>query len=180
MVKNSANAEDMGLIPDGGRFNISWSNQACAPQLLSLCSAAWESQLLSPSATTAEACMSRACALQQKKSPQWEAHLPQRWVAPACHNQRKVHTATKTLHTQINKYFLKKEKTPRNKYMQNKNEYDISLMANRVGHLFVCLWKCLIKIFIKWNAKMLLLEARFANTKTWNLSFHEHRTYWTN
>jgi len=119
----------LGSIPDGGRFNISWSNQACAPQLLSLCSAAWESQLLSPSATTAEACMSRACALQQKKSPQWEAHLPQRWVAPACHNQRKVHTATKTLHTQINKYFLKKEKTPRNKYMQNKNEYDISLMA---------------------------------------------------
>ena len=36
----TANAEDTGSIPGPGRFHTPWSNQACAPQLLSLCSAA--------------------------------------------------------------------------------------------------------------------------------------------
>ena len=56
VVKNlPANAEDMGLIPDLGRSHMLQSNQARAPQLLSLCSRAWESQLLSPRARTSEA-----------------------------------------------------------------------------------------------------------------------------
>ena len=41
-----------------------------APQLLSLCSRAREPQLLSPRATTNEACAPRARAPQQEKPPQ--------------------------------------------------------------------------------------------------------------
>ena len=40
-------------------------------------------QLLSPRATTTEARVPRAHAPQQEKPPQWEAHAPQRRVAPA-------------------------------------------------------------------------------------------------
>ena len=43
-------------------------------------------QLLSPRATTTEACASGARALQQEKPPQWEAHALQWRVAPARHN----------------------------------------------------------------------------------------------
>ena len=43
-----ANAEDRGLIPDLGRFHMSWSNWACVPHLLSLCSRAREAQPLRP------------------------------------------------------------------------------------------------------------------------------------
>ena len=46
-----ANAGDMGSIPGPGRFHMSQSNKAPAPQLLS----------------------SRTCALQQKRPPQGEA-----------------------------------------------------------------------------------------------------------
>ena len=51
------------------------------------CTRARESQLLSPHATTTEARVPRACAPQQKKPPQWEAHAPQRRVDPACCNE---------------------------------------------------------------------------------------------
>ena len=64
-------------------------NYACVPQLLSLCSRAHEPQLLSLRATTTEACVPRAHALQQEKLRQWEAHAPQQRVAPARLNQRK-------------------------------------------------------------------------------------------
>ena len=51
VVKNPpANARDTGLIPDLGRSPMLWSNKACAPQPLSLCSRTWEPQLLSPCA----------------------------------------------------------------------------------------------------------------------------------
>ena len=43
-------------------------------------------QLLSPRATTTEAHVPSAHAPQQEKPPQWEAHAPQRRVAPARHN----------------------------------------------------------------------------------------------
>ena len=39
-------------------------------------------QLLSLRATTTEACVSRACALQQEKPLQWEARAQQQRVAP--------------------------------------------------------------------------------------------------
>ena len=43
-------------------------------------------QLLSPCAATTETHAPRARALQQEKSPQWEARAPQRRVAPARRN----------------------------------------------------------------------------------------------
>ena len=49
------NAGDMGLIPGLERSHMPWSNQAHKPQLLSLCSRAWEPQLLSPGVANTEA-----------------------------------------------------------------------------------------------------------------------------
>ena len=43
-------------------------------------------QLLSLHAATTEVLVPRAHALQQEKPPQWEAHAPQRRVAPTRHN----------------------------------------------------------------------------------------------
>ena len=68
VVKNPpANAGGTGLIPGPGRFHMLQSNKAHVPQLLSLCSRAHEPQLLSPHATTTEAHVPRARALQQEK-----------------------------------------------------------------------------------------------------------------
>ena len=55
--------QESGVIPNPGRSHMPWSNQAHAPQLLSLCSRAQESQLLEP------ACP-RVRVLQQEKLPQ--------------------------------------------------------------------------------------------------------------
>ena len=56
VVKNPpANAGDMGSIPGLGRSHMPRSNEARAPQLLSLRSRAREPQLLSPRASTTEA-----------------------------------------------------------------------------------------------------------------------------
>ena len=61
MVKSpAANAGDMGLIPGLVRSDMAQSNQVQAPQLLSLCSRAWERQLLKPAHP-------RARAVQQEK-----------------------------------------------------------------------------------------------------------------
>ena len=71
MVKNPpANAGDTGSSRGPGRSHMPWSNEAGAPQLRSLCSRAREPQLLSLRATTTEACVPRARALQQEKPPQ--------------------------------------------------------------------------------------------------------------
>ena len=71
VVKNlPANAGDTGSIPGPGRSHMPWSNEARAPQLLSLCSRVHEPQLLSPCVTTTEAHAPRARALQQEKPPQ--------------------------------------------------------------------------------------------------------------
>ena len=87
VVKNPpANAGDMGSSPGLGRSHMPRSNEARAPQLLSLRSRAREPQLLSPRATTTEARVPRAHAPQQEKPPQWEAHAAQRRVAPSRHN----------------------------------------------------------------------------------------------
>ena len=57
VMKNlPANGGHTGLIPDLGGSHM-WRKYACVPQLLSLCSRAWELHLLSPCATTAKACM---------------------------------------------------------------------------------------------------------------------------
>ena len=75
MVKNPPdNAGDTGSSPGPGRSHMPQSNEACAPQLLSL------------RATTTEAREPRARAPQQEKPPQGEAHAPQQSVAPARRN----------------------------------------------------------------------------------------------
>ena len=77
VVKNPpANAGDMGSSPGPGRFHMLRSNSARAPQLLSLCSRACKSQLLSPRDTTTEARTPTARAPQQEKPPWWEARTP--------------------------------------------------------------------------------------------------------
>ena len=69
VVKNPpANAGDTGSSPGPGRAHMLQSNQACAPQLLSLCSRACEPQLLSPRATTTEPHEPRVCARQLEKT----------------------------------------------------------------------------------------------------------------
>ena len=84
VVKNPpANSGDTGSSPGLGRPHMLWSNQAWAPQLLSLCSTAHEPQLLSPCSTTTEARAPTAHAPQQEKPPQWEVHALQRRVALA-------------------------------------------------------------------------------------------------
>ena len=62
VVKNppAANVRDMGLIPGPGESHMPWSNEACVPQLSSLCSRVRELQLLKPRHL-------RACALQSAK-----------------------------------------------------------------------------------------------------------------
>ena len=78
VVKNPpANAGDMSSSPGPGRSHMPQSNEARAPQLLSLHSRAREPQLLSPRATTTEAREPRARARQQEKPLQWEARAPQ-------------------------------------------------------------------------------------------------------
>lgn len=82
-----------------------WSNSAHEPQLLGL------------GAPTAEACVPIACALQQEKPPQREAHAPQRGVVPTHHDQRTpVHSNEDP--AQLNK--LKKENT----WLTNKTKKD--------------------------------------------------------
>ena len=65
-----ANAGDTGLIPGLGRSHMPRSNWGREPQLLSLRSRAHKPQLLSPCATTTEARVLRACALQEEEPPQ--------------------------------------------------------------------------------------------------------------
>ena len=68
VVKNPpANVGDMGSSPGPGRSHMPWSNQACAPQLLSLRSRAHAPQLLSLRATTTEVRAPRSHAPQQEK-----------------------------------------------------------------------------------------------------------------
>ena len=87
MVKNlPANAGDPGSNPGLGGSHVPQSDEARAPQLLSLRSRDHEPQLPSPRATTTEAHAPRACAPWRERPPQWEARAPQRRVVPAHHN----------------------------------------------------------------------------------------------
>ena len=70
VVKNPpANAGHVGSSPGPGRSHMPRTNDACAPQLLSLRSRAHKPRLLSPCATTTEARVTRARAPQQEKPP---------------------------------------------------------------------------------------------------------------
>ena len=100
VVKNPpANAGDTGLSPGPGRSHMQQSNQAGAPQLLSLCFRAHEPQLLSLRATTTEAHEPRVHVLQREatamRSPctatKSNPHLLQ--LEKAHVQQQKPHTA---------------------------------------------------------------------------------------
>ena len=82
VVKNlPANAGDTGSISGLGRFHMLWASYAHEPQLV-------------------KPDHSRACAPQQEKPPQWEAHERQLESSPPYHNQRKFCSAAKTQHSQ--------------------------------------------------------------------------------
>jgi len=71
VVKNlPANDETWVQSLMGGRSYMPQSNYACAPQLLNC----WTPN---PGISAPEACMPRACALQQGEPLQWEAPAPQ-------------------------------------------------------------------------------------------------------
>ena len=92
VVKNPpANAGDMGSIPGLGGPHTWQSNLAREPQLLSLCSKAWEPQLLK------RPCL-RACV--PEKPPQGEACAPQPESGPRWLQLEKAQAATKTHHSQ--------------------------------------------------------------------------------
>lgn len=61
-----ANAGGAGSILGPGRSHMLQSNESWGPQLLSLCSRAWEQQMLSPSAATTEILTPRAHALNKR------------------------------------------------------------------------------------------------------------------
>ena len=98
MVKNPpANAENTGSRPGLGRSHMPWSNEAPAPQLLSLRSRACEPQLLSPCATTTEAHVPRAQAPQEKPL-QWGSRAQQRRPNTAKSKLKKKKNFGKTSH----------------------------------------------------------------------------------
>ena len=64
--ESAINAGDMGLIPSPGRLHIPCSNQACEPQLLSLCSRTQESKPLKPVSLVPVLCNKRSCSSEKQ------------------------------------------------------------------------------------------------------------------
>ena len=89
MAKNPpANARDTGSSPGPGRSHRPRSNEARAPQLLSLRSRARNPQLLSPRTTTTEARTRRARAPQQEKPPLAATRESPRAATKTQHSQK--------------------------------------------------------------------------------------------
>ena len=72
--ESACSAGDVGSVPWSGRSHMPWSDQGLAPQLLSLCSRVWESQLLSPHATKREAHMPYSLCSTRQTSIMRSAH----------------------------------------------------------------------------------------------------------
>ena len=102
VVKNPPlNAGDTGSIPELGRSHMLRSNEAPAPQLLSLCSRTWEAQLL-------KCVCPGACAPQQEKALQWEAHTSQLESSPhSTQLEKRPHSNEDPAQPKINKWFFK-------------------------------------------------------------------------
>ena len=105
MVK--AKTTDAGGFP--GKESCQWRRNGFDPwsekiphvvEQLSAHTTTAETVLQHPGATTTEAQAPRDYALQWEKPPQWEACTPQPESSPHRCNQRKVHAATKTQHSQ--------------------------------------------------------------------------------
>jgi len=104
VVKNQpVNAEDMGSIPDPGRSHMPWTNQVRVPQLLRLCSRAWEPQLLKPA-------WPRAHALQQEKSPAMRSCALQPALPHSPQLEKSRHSNEDPAQPKISKWNYKKEK----------------------------------------------------------------------
>ena len=87
VVKNPpANAGDMDSIPGLVRSHMPWSCLSRAPQLLSLCSRAHETQPVSPHAAPTEAQAPRAPGPQREQPQHSEAHVLQLGESP-CSNK---------------------------------------------------------------------------------------------
>ena len=86
----------VGSIPGLGRSHIPRSDQACAPQLVSLGSRALEPQLPRSCAAATEARAPGACALQQEEPLQGDAWAPRQAVAPLTATRESPCAATRT------------------------------------------------------------------------------------
>ena len=94
---------DMGSIPDPGRSHMPWTNQVRVPQLLRLCSRAWEPQLLKPA-------WPRAHALQQEKSPAMRSCALQPALPHSPQLEKSRHSNEDPAQPKISKWNYKKEK----------------------------------------------------------------------
>ena len=93
----------MGSIPGPGASQVPQRNQACALQILSLLSRAWEPQMRKPAHPGAHA-------LQQKKPPQREAQAPQLESSPHYLQLEKLHSNQDPARPKLN--IFKKRKAP--------------------------------------------------------------------
>ena len=98
-----ANAGDTGSIPGPGRSHTPRSNEARAPQLLSLPSRAWEPQLLSPRVTTTEVHAPRARAPQQREATSMRSPRTATKSSPRSPQLEKAHTQQRRPNTAKNK-----------------------------------------------------------------------------
>ena len=87
-----ASAGDIGSIPDPGRSHMPRGSSACEPQLLGLCSRAWEPQLLKPARPGAGAA--------QETPLRWEARAMQLESSSRRLQLDNACTASKTEHSQ--------------------------------------------------------------------------------
>ena len=95
-----ASIGDTGLIPATGGPHVPQSNEARAPQLLSLCSRAQELQLLSPKAVATEANAPWSpWSTAREATAMRSAHTTNR-ITTARWNYRKAHLAMKIQHSQ--------------------------------------------------------------------------------
>ena len=99
VVKNPpANAGDTSSIPGPRRSHMPWSNRALEPQLLSLCSRAWDPHLLKLGSLG-------GCALKQEKPQPWEAQALQLESSPCSLEWEKASMQLRRPSTaKINKY----------------------------------------------------------------------------
>ena len=130
VVKNlPANAGDTSLIPDLGRSYMPWGNYSCVPQLLRLCSRAWEPKLLKPAT---------ACAPQPEKPLQWEALIPQLETRPRSLQLENGPRSNKDqAQPKINKYIKLVVRKKGNSSLAVRAQVFIHWCTHRVSHFIV-------------------------------------------
>ena len=81
-----ASAGDMGWTPGPGRSHMPWSNKACKPQLLNLCSRAHMLQLLKPAGLDRVLCNKRSRCNEKAVHCNYRVALGQQWRPNATKN----------------------------------------------------------------------------------------------